>query len=204
MRLRAGCIATLLSLAGIANAGDAPVPIPQIIIEGEDTGPILPVQPPPGGKPGPVEVPVVDAPPPVGPPGRAQPAASQPARAWVIRWDDYRTVLLAGDGAGRTGPGWVLTFHVDATRGLAVAYRASVYRDANGVVHFDARNALITGPMRSQWSADSFAVIADRRIEAIDDAERSNAGAVERVVLPLAGEYRSLLAQALALIQNGL
>lgn len=138
-----------------------------------------------------------------GAPGRAIPAGAAPIAAWTIRWDDYRTILVSAPGAGRIGPGWVLTYHLDPLKGLAVAYRAKVFRDANGAVHFDARNARIVGPMADQWSPDSFSV-AGKGVVAADDHDRGNTGAVESVAAESGDDYRKQLRSALAVIQNGL
>ncbi|GDY11555.1 hypothetical protein LBMAG53_04320 [Planctomycetota bacterium] len=138
-----------------------------------------------------------------GQPGRAIPAGAAPIAAWTIRWDDYRTILVSAPGAGRIGPGWVLTYHLDPLKGLAVAYRAKVFRDANGAVHFDAREARIVGPMANQWSPDSFSV-AGRQVVAIDDHDRGNTGALESVAPETGNDYLKQLRSALAVIQNGL
>jgi hypothetical protein len=119
-------------------------------------------------------------------PGRAAPVAPTEAAAWEVDWDEYLTLIVVEPGEHLRRPAWIATLHKGAGD-LAVAYAGTAFRDDRGDIHIDCRNAVITGPMASQWAADSFAIEAGGRVRIIDDAERGNPGRV-RATIPARGE----------------
>jgi len=136
-------------------------------------------------------------------PGRATPVVGPDPIAVELLWDRYRTVLVVGAGRGRTRPAWVATFAAKSGR-LAVAYRAVAFRDAQGLLHLDARRAIITGPMAREWSPDSFAIIPPAGIATIDDQNRGNQGTLSRTIEPStdSAEYQRLLGVVQAAVAN--
>ena len=148
-------------------------------------------------------------------------APAKPA-AWIVRWDRYRTLIVIDASAGRVKSAWVATMAMAAERiptpdggqvmvqknQVIVAYRATSYRDKDGVLHVDSRHAFKSGPMAENWSPDSFSIGPDRMVSAQDDSPSHppNAGEVEREVDAAAepAEYRRLLFTAQGLVQGNL
>lgn len=138
-------------------------------------------------------------------PGREQPASLPDPVALTFVWDDYRTrvvVAPATTGKGLRSPAWVVTYSMDDQ--VVVAYRATAFRDKTGLLHIDARNAIITGPRRSEWSPDSFSIAPDGSIQAIDDKNRGNGGTVTETVQPQDPAYRRMLLIAMAIVREAL
>ena len=143
------------------------------------------------------------------------------AQVIYFRWDTYRTLLVVGDGVGTTRPAWVVTYEnpphqvfnalgIGTVIGLfgyelsqrepqqVVAYRAQAFADDAGVIHLDARKAVIAGPQAQAWSPDSFAVHPDASVTSEDDNGNGNAGQVELRILQTADpeRYRAFLTEA--------
>jgi len=133
-------------------------------------------------------------------PGREEPKQNAHSGAIEIDWGDYRTFLVIGPGSGRLRPAWVLTYQRGAD--LSVAYRGVAFRDRFGVLHLDARNALVVGAQAESWSPDSFAVFANGKISTLDDQGSSEQGVVARTIDGDTGEFHGLLILAETLV-NG-
>lgn len=137
-------------------------------------------------------------------PGAEQPAS--PAEACVVEfdWDEYRTLVVVGEGAGIVKPAWVATYERDPRR-FIVGYRATAYRDARGRLHINARRATDVGPMAKDWSPDSFA-FGDRLLWAVDDENRGQSapmGTLTPAAADRSAWHRALLL-AQALVEGGL
>jgi hypothetical protein len=133
-------------------------------------------------------------------PGREAPAAAPREGVVRVAWHDYHTLIVIGPGAGTARPAWILTYQGEDGDDLAVAYRAVAYRDRHGVLHADARNALIVGPQAANWSPDSFMVAAPGTVSTLDDRDDAENGQVTGVVQPDQREYQFLLVLAQALV----
>lgn len=184
-----------------------------------------------------VEGPIIDIPTPTpkvettdNGPGRSAPAAPAKAMAIEFTWEQYRSVVVIGEGVGQMRPAWVATYEapievpgltlLDPVFGLfgyhnsdtapveklAVAYRAQAYLDAAGRVHLDARQAVISGPQADQWSPDSFVFTLPDKVETVDDNDSANAGRIDRLVLPAkdAALYQSLLTKVQVVVGDGI
>ena len=135
-------------------------------------------------------------------PGREAPATTAHEGVIEFSWNSYRTVIVIAPGSGTLRLGYVLTFQDGGD--LQVAYRAAIYRDRHGVLHADARNALITGPVSAQWSPDSFAIFASGQVVTLDDHGSSEHGSVVRLIDPTdAAEYTKALHRAETLVDDG-
>ena len=151
-------------------------------------------------------------------PGRGPAPAAQ---AIIFHWDTYRTLLVVGDGVGTTRPAWVVTYEnppmtvlnapgIGTLIGLfgyefgrrepqqVVAYRAQAFADDAGIIHLDARKAVIAGPQAQAWSPDSFAIHPDASVTSEDDNGNGHAGKVESRVLQTVDpvRYREFLTEA--------
>lgn len=136
-------------------------------------------------------------------PGRDAPRAPALAGAWRVGWDDYKTLVVVGDGSGSFRPAWVVTY--DSAGAVAVAYRARAYLDKDGTLHIDARHAIIVGPQRDNWSADSFALTEAGPVYTLDDHNRSNSGVVvERLDPKQRADYQRLLGMAQAIVGDSI
>ncbi|MBA3684927.1 MAG: hypothetical protein H0W72_06760 [Planctomycetes bacterium] len=134
-------------------------------------------------------------------PGRDVPAAAALAGAWHIRWDDYTSWIVVGDGSGMLRPAWVVTY--DLSDNVVVAYRAVAYSDKAKNLHIDARKAIIAGPMREGWSPDSFALTPDGKVFTVDDRNQDNTGSVTDTVAASAkGAFERLRAIVNALVRE--
>ena len=151
------------------------------------------------------------------------PVPHSPAKpaAYVIRWENYRTLIVVDGSSGLIRPAWIVTMstapeQIATNRGpvvlakgqVVVAYRGQAFRDKEGVLHIDAGRAHLVGPMAKAWSPDSFAIGEDRMVSAQDDnAEHPpNAGEVEKA-LPFdthKDEYRQMLLMAQAIIEGNI
>jgi hypothetical protein len=149
-------------------------------------------------------------------PGREKPAAPATPSAYRFSWDGYHSLVVVGEGAGLTRPAWVLTMEGATTR-LAVSYRATAFRDAEGRLHIDARQAEVAGPKVGEagngWIPDSFCIAAGWVYTIDDTVERTDGrvhpghtAALGQVVEPRVnpGEYRRLLAWAQGVVEGGL
>ncbi len=160
----------------------------------------------------------------------APPAAPAPARAIIFTWDNYRTLVVVGEGIGRIRPAWVVTSDVsllqDHSAGLigpvfglfgyhdllvpieklAVAYRAQAWLDAQGRMQIVAKQAVLVGPQANEWSPDSFQVTFPDRVETIDDEARANRGTIEEMVDPARApdRYRTLQTKAQVIVGDGI
>ena len=162
-------------------------------------------------------------------PGDAAPAAPAKPVAIEFTWEDYRSLVVVGDGVGQIRPAWVVTYEKpilpDASgtvlgpvlglfgyhdekqaEKLVVAYRAQAWLDAQGRMHIDAKSAVITGPQANDWSPDSFIFTFPDRVETVDDEDRSNRGAIDRLVDPVkdAAAYQLLMTKAQVSVGDGI
>lgn len=141
------------------------------------------------------------------PPRPGAEAPVSPAVPCVVEfdWDDnYRTLVVVGEGAGMVKPAWVATFEREPVR-FIVGYRATAFRDARGRLHVDARRSTDVGPMAKDWSPDSFA-FGDKLLWAMDDANRGQStsmGTVKTAEADAPG-WRAALLRAQALVEGGL
>lgn len=135
-------------------------------------------------------------------PARSQAVGPALAMAWRFDWDDYQTLVVVSPtgGKARRSTAWVVTY--DGEGKVAVAYRAIAFRDAAGLVHIDARRAIVSGPMASDWSPDSFAFSPDGTVYAIDDYHRANTGKITEHIRADAPGYRQVLAVAVATVRE--
>lgn len=149
-------------------------------------------------------------------PGVAPVAAAAEPAAYLFTWDQYRTLVVVGEGLGRRRPAWVATYA--AKRGAAVqakvgmlaapadgqppkawprpviSYRALAYADAKGRIHLDARRSLVAGPLAGEWIPDSFMLTLPQQVDTIDDepSHPGHRGAIELVVPAGSDAYRDL------------
>ncbi len=135
-------------------------------------------------------------------PGRESPATA--ARQGVIRvaWNNYHTLIVIAPGQGVLRPGFVLTYQEGGD--LQVAYRAAIYRDRHGVLHADARGAMIVGPSAASWSPDSFAIFASGLVVTLDDHGSSERGMVTRSVALGEKDYQPMLLSAESIVDDGI
>lgn len=136
-------------------------------------------------------------------PARSQAVGFAKPAAYRFDWDEYRTlVVISPGGKGKRSTAWVVT--ADKEGNLAVAYRAIAFRDAAGLVHIDARKALLSGPMAKdgQWSPDSFAITPEGRVHAIDDRNSANSGTVIETFAPDTPDYDKAYATAVATVRE--
>ena len=110
-------------------------------------------------------------------PGRETPASPAVPAAMIISWgtrDHCHSLVVIGRQVGLERPAYVITF-MDDTGRMAVTYRASAFRDARGVLHIDARKAVVDGPKArdpqgdENWSPDSMAIFATGAVCTKDD-----------------------------------
>lgn len=162
-------------------------------------------------------------------PGDAVPTAPAKPVAVEFTWEDYRSLVVVGDGVGQIRPAWVVTYEKpllpDAggtligpvlglfgyrdekpVEKLVVAYRAQAWQDAQGRIHIDAKSAVITGPQADDWSPDSFIFTFPDRVETVDDEDRSNRGTIDRLVDPAkdAAGYQRLMTKAQVSVGDGI
>jgi len=134
-------------------------------------------------------------------PARSQPDGPAPVVAWRFNWDTYQSlVVVSPAGKSRRSTAWVVTYDHDGS--VVVAYRAVAFTDVQGVVHIDARRALVSGPMADDWSPDSFAFTADGMVSTIDDYHRANTGKVLEQIAGDTPAYRQVLAIAVATVRE--
>jgi hypothetical protein len=134
-------------------------------------------------------------------PARSQAVGFAPPGVIRFEWDDYKTlIVISPGGKAKRSTAWVVTY--DSEGKVAVAYRAMAFKDAAGLVHIDARRAIITGPMAEEWSPDSFAVAPDGIIYAIDDMNRANTGKVSERHAAGTPTYQKALALAIATVRE--
>jgi hypothetical protein len=149
------------------------------------------------------------------------PYASVDAGAYIISWENYRTLIAIENTSGLIKGCWMVTLatkaeEVPTRRGLipiargqvVVAYRGSIYADKNGTIHANAQQALLTGALWDNWSPDSFSIAPDQSVHAQDDDPRhpTNTGIIEKYVSARnnPAEYRKLLYVAQSLINGTL
>jgi hypothetical protein len=110
-------------------------------------------------------------------PGREAPASPAVPAAFIISWgnrDHCHSLVVVGRQLGLERPAYVITF-MDDTGRMAVTYRACAFRDARGVLHIDARKAVVDGPKArdpqgdENWSPDSMAIFATGTVCTKDD-----------------------------------
>ena len=138
-------------------------------------------------------------------PGRVKPAALAPLVAHRFAWDEYVSLVVVSDTVVIDQPlrrqAWVVTY--DQAGAFVVGYRATAFRDSAGILHIDARHAVISGPQRQGWSPDSFAISKDGQVLSIDDRNSANTGTVTETTDATAGEaYRTLLRIAIAIVHE--
>lgn len=136
-------------------------------------------------------------------PGRVPPAALPDPVAVTFTWDEYRTLVVVApslSGKSLRAPAWVVTYDLQGQ--VQVAYRATAFRDQTGLLHIDARRAIISGPRHEEWSADSFTIAADGTVQAIDDNNRGNGGTVSETVRGRDSGYPRLLVIAMAIVRE--
>jgi hypothetical protein len=142
--------------------------------------------------------------------------------AFILRWHNYRTLVVIDDSAGLVKSCWVVTLTtipeqvetrsgaiVSLARGqVAVAYRAQAYYDKTGILQIDARKAKLSGVLMEDWSPDSFSIGPDKQVYAHDDNANNlpNSGEIEKEVSAdqQAAEYRKLSFAAQAIINNNI
>lgn len=162
-------------------------------------------------------------------PGDEVPAAPAKPVAVEFTWEDYRSLVVVGDGVGQIRPAWVVTYEKpllpDAggtilgpvfglfgyhdekpVEKLVVAYRAQAWLDAQGRMHIDAKSAVISGPQADDWSPDSFVFTFPDRVETVDDQDRSNRGTIDRLIDPVkdAAAYQLLMTKAQVSVGDGI
>jgi hypothetical protein len=136
-------------------------------------------------------------------PGRVEPESPADAVAYRLQWDGYTSLVVIGPGNGIIRPCWVVTF--DGANEILVAYRAKAYHDKDGILHVDAREAVISGPKANQWSPDSFAITPDNTVYTLDDGDRGNAGSVlEKIVPEPGGVFERLLGMVQAMASDSI
>jgi hypothetical protein len=138
-------------------------------------------------------------------PGRAEPAKSAEPAAYFLEWDTYKSLIVIGEGSGRLRPAWVVTYEpLPGGKGeqYIVAYRAKASRDQDGVIHIDARKAIIVGPKIRGWSPDSFAFTADQQVYTLDDRLSGNTGKITETVARDTAQYEKLLSLAQMIVNE--
>ncbi len=135
-------------------------------------------------------------------PGRAVGKDAVAPCAWRFAWDNYVSVIVVCDGTGVARPAWVLTF--DQEGKYVVGYRARAFRSADGLVHIDARNAIDAGPLKDEWSPDSFSFGPGDEVYSLDDQNRGHAGEVQLRLDGGHADYQGLLSLAQALIRGAI
>ncbi len=135
-------------------------------------------------------------------PARSQAIGPAQAMAWRFDWDDYQTLVVVSPhgGKARRSTAWVVTY--DREGKVSVAYRAVAFRDAAGLIHIDARRAIVSGPLANEWSPDSFAFAPDGTVYAIDDYNRANTGKITEHIRADAANFRQVLAVAVATVRE--
>jgi hypothetical protein len=143
-------------------------------------------------------------------PGREKPATAAAPVAFTVSWGNQQkchSLVVVGKPVGLLRPAYVVTF-MDDTGRMAVAYQALAFRDAKGVLHIDARHAIVDGPQARQWSPDSMAIFATGEVHTRDDSNPAEVGVVTSVACPnqaaQAGRYRHMLDLALAMVDDSL
>jgi hypothetical protein len=149
------------------------------------------------------------------------PSSSVAAGAYIISWENYRTLIAIENTAGLVKGCWIVTLatkaeEVPSRRGVVsiargqvvVAYRGYIYADKNGTVHANAQQAKLTGVLWDNWSPDSFSIAPDKSVLTQDDDPRhpTNKGVIEKKVLAHdnPAEYRKLLYVAQSIINGTL
>ena len=146
-------------------------------------------------------------------PGREAPASPSEPMAVTFKWDDYITrvvVAPATSNKSLRAPAWVVTY--DLENHVRVAYRATAFRDKDGLLHIDSRKALMVGPQAPKvqtdpndgWSADSFVFFPDGTVKTIDDRNSRNGGTVSETVSGKDSSYKRLLLIAMAIVREAL
>jgi hypothetical protein len=146
-------------------------------------------------------------------------APAQPS-AIIVRWDNYRTLIVIDGSAGLMKSCWIVTLAVTpeqfpaiagnpvvARNQVVVSYRGQAYLDKDKVLHIDARRARIGGALAQGWSPDSFSISPDKNVITTDDrGNPSNSGEVEKIVPAdtQAGEYRKLMFTAQSIIEGNI
>jgi hypothetical protein len=201
---------SLLLLAAAAVAAEPPGPQAEI------------PAPPPQAESAPSRLPPQDL------PGGLPAAEAAAPAAYLFTWDQYRTLVVVGEGQGRHRPAWVATFaataeaaaeggvgRLDAPRDghppaaawprALVAYRALAYRDARGRTHIDARRSLLAGAQAGSWSPDSFLITPPGRVDTIDDDPEhpGHQGRLELTIPPDGEPYRELRQRAELAVGGG-
>ncbi|MBA3707293.1 MAG: hypothetical protein H0W83_00565 [Planctomycetes bacterium] len=133
--------------------------------------------------------------------GRDAPASPAREAAYVFVWEDYHSVVVVQPGSGLIRPALVITYQGSGDN-VAVAYRAMAFRDVRGVLHIDARNALLSGPQSRNWSPDSFLFLSPSVVSTLDDQNRAQSGVLTGVIPSGQDEYRSLLMTAEAIVEG--
>jgi hypothetical protein len=150
------------------------------------------------------------------------PYASVEAGAYIINWENYRTLIAIENTVGLVNGCWIVTLatkaeKVEVERGhfipvargqVVVAYRGSMYADKNGIIHANAQHAILTGLLLDHWSPDSFSIAPDKSVSTQDDDPRhpTNQGVVEKQVSAHdnPAEYRKLLYVAQSIVNGTL
>lgn len=156
----------------------------------------------------------------VEPPEIAAPQAPAQPSAIIIRWENYRTLIVIDASAGLIKSCWIVTLAIApeqipvaaggavvARNQVVVSYRGQAYFDKDKILHIDARRARLGGALAQGWSPDSFAITPDKKVTATDDAGHpGNSGEVEKVV-PVdtqTAEYRKLMFTAQAIVEGNI
>ena len=156
----------------------------------------------------------------VEPPEMAIPYAPAQPSAIILRWDNYRTLIVIDASAGLIKSCWIVTLAVApeqipavaggavvARNQVVVSYRGQAYFDKDKILHIDGRRARLGGALAQGWSPDSFAITPDKKVSATDDAGHpGNSGEVEKVVPAdtQAAEYRKLMFTAQTIIEGNI
>lgn len=156
----------------------------------------------------------------VEPPEIAAPQAPAHPSAIILRWDNYRTLIVIDASAGLIKSCWIVTLAVVpqqmpaiaggvvvARNQVVVSYRGQAYFDKDKILHIDGRRARLGGALALNWSPDSFAITPDKMVSATDDAGHpGNSGEVEKVVPAdtQAAEYRKLMFTAQAIVEGNI
>jgi hypothetical protein len=156
----------------------------------------------------------------VDPPEIAAPHAPAQPSAIIVRWDNYRTLIVIDASAGLIKSCWIVTLatapqQVPAVPGgtivarnqVVVFYRGQAYFDKDKILHIDARRARIGGALAQGWSPDSFSITPDKKVTTTDDrGNPSNSGDVEKIVPAdtQAAEYRKLMFTAQTIVEGNI
>ena len=146
-------------------------------------------------------------------------APAQPS-AIIVRWDNYRTLIVIDGSAGLMKSCWIVTLAVTpeqfpalagnpvvARNQVVVSYRGQAYLDKDKMLHVDARRARIGGALAPGWSPDSFSSSPDKKVITTDDrGNQGNSGDVEKIVPAdtQAGEYRKLMFTAQSIVEGNI